>query len=110
VCEFPKRQRRDIFVVQNPIVTQAPSGATYSDDAAPDGAWKSGGVRYYKDSAPTALANGSSDGQLGIDCSRTNKKLRRFLTEITIAITRDFAMFIVPLPVSLMVSWQGKTA
>jgi hypothetical protein len=57
--KFLKRQRRDIFVVQNPIATQAPSGATYSDDTAPDGAWEFNGARFYKDFAPTALSSQS---------------------------------------------------
>jgi hypothetical protein len=57
LLEFSERQRRDIFVAPNPVVTQAPSGAAYSDDAAPDGAWKSGGAQFHKDFAPTALRN-----------------------------------------------------
>ena len=52
-----KRQRRDIFVDSNPVLKQAPPGAAYSDDVTPDGA-KIFADEFYKDSAPTALANG----------------------------------------------------
>jgi hypothetical protein len=44
VLEFSKRQRRDIFVAPNPVVTQAPSGAASSEYAAPDGAWEFNGA------------------------------------------------------------------
>jgi hypothetical protein len=56
LLEFLERQRRGIFVAPNPVVTQAPSGAASSEYIAPDGAWEFYDVRFYKDSAPTALA------------------------------------------------------
>jgi hypothetical protein len=55
MLEFSKRQRRGMFVVQNPVVTQAPSGVASSEYVAPDGAWKFNGAWFYKDFAPTAL-------------------------------------------------------
>jgi len=59
VLEFSKRQRRDIFVVQNPVVTQAPSGVASSEYVAPDGAWEFNGAWFYKDFASTALRSQS---------------------------------------------------
>jgi hypothetical protein len=35
---MPQRRWRGLFVESNPKSNQAPSGATYSEDAAPDGA------------------------------------------------------------------------
>ena len=40
VCPLSERRRRGIFVAPKTKPTSSPSGATYSEDFAPDGAWE----------------------------------------------------------------------
>lgn len=97
LLDFSERQRRDIFVAPNPVVTQAPSGAAYSDDAAPDGAWKSGGVRYYKDFAPTALTN---DQMTAITSLLVEFVLVKFIT-----MTQVTGIILILLSIGILIYW-----
>jgi hypothetical protein len=53
--DIPQHRMRAIFVETQRQEFQAPSGATSSQSAAPDGAFLLCGLRFYKYSAPTAL-------------------------------------------------------
>jgi hypothetical protein len=52
-----QRCRRGIVVERRPQNDKAPSGAAYSEDVAPDGAFKFFPMGFYKDVAPMALQN-----------------------------------------------------
>ncbi len=55
VFAFPSSVRSDIYVAPRQQDSQAPSGATYSDDVAPDGALCPTGSACYNHAAPAAL-------------------------------------------------------
>jgi hypothetical protein len=82
MLELSERQRRDIFVAPNPVVTQAPSGAASSEYPI--------AAAHARHSLPHCQPLGAFGGN--------NKNCVRFQLKITIAITRNFATFSNPLP------------